>query len=204
VKIHGNRFQFQLISVKLSCNTKFLCISTASVEGNYIYICSSKSPLSDWIDTRTHNFNPLATGFVVILAFGILHPPVCNFSCFLFSSLQIFKYTTCFGPTGHLQVHNLVSRCRPFKVTVTAAGSFLGWHYVAVHVLCIYGFTWSNFLSCFGVRQFGYVYFQLIQFTLLCGNICNKDKRKYQPKAARRRIKYTKTQICVVKEDVSI
>jgi hypothetical protein len=36
VKIHGNRFQFQLISAKLSFTTKFICIWMASVGGNYI------------------------------------------------------------------------------------------------------------------------------------------------------------------------
>jgi hypothetical protein len=37
-----------------------------------------------------------------------------------FSLLQIFKYTTCFGLTGHLHVYDLVRRS--FKVTITAAG----------------------------------------------------------------------------------
>jgi hypothetical protein len=51
----------------------------------------------------------LAEVLNVFLAFDIFYLSTSNFSwCFLFSLLQIFKYTTHFGPTGHLQVYKLV------------------------------------------------------------------------------------------------
>jgi hypothetical protein len=69
----------------------------------------------------------------VDLACGILYPFTCSFGFrFPFSSLQLFKYTTWFGPTDDLQVCNLVYRS--FEVTGTDAGSFLGWHCAAIHV----------------------------------------------------------------------
>jgi hypothetical protein len=43
------------------------------------------------------------------------------------SLLQTFKYAESFGRPGHLVECNLVSQCRPCKVTATAAGSFLCW-----------------------------------------------------------------------------
>jgi hypothetical protein len=76
-----------------------------------------------------------------------IYPSTCSCGwCFLFSLSHIFKYTTCFGPTGRLQVYNLVSHCRSFKVTATAAGSFVIWYCAAVHVFGIYCFRWANFL----------------------------------------------------------
>jgi hypothetical protein len=55
------------------------------------------------------------------LAFGTLYPSVCNCGwCFLLSLVQIFEYATCFGPTEHLHMYNLVCRslsncyCRGF------------------------------------------------------------------------------------------
>jgi hypothetical protein len=38
-----------------------------------------------------------------------IDPSMYSFGwCFIFYSLEIFKSTSCFGPTGHLQVYNLV------------------------------------------------------------------------------------------------
>jgi hypothetical protein len=99
---------------------------------------------------------------------GFWYTSNVNFGwCLLFSLLQIFKYTICFGSTGHTQDYNLV--CRSFKATVTAAGSFLDWHCAAVHVFLIDYFRWSNFLSCFGARQSWNVLVFLFSSTLLCG-----------------------------------
>jgi hypothetical protein len=97
--------------------------------------------------------------------FGILYPSTCNFGwCFLFSSLYIFKYTVCFGLTGHLHAYNCV--CRPFKVTVTAARSVLGWQCIDVPVFRTWGLSWSNALSlqCEAVLDV----FVSSEFNLLC------------------------------------
>jgi hypothetical protein len=56
--------------------------------------------------------------------------------------------------------------CRFFKVNVTAAGSFLGWHCAAVQVFCIYYFQLTNVLSCFGVGS--RVLFVFSGLNLLC------------------------------------
>jgi hypothetical protein len=88
----------------------------------------------------TYTFNSL---YQLLLVFGILHPSTCSYGCcFLFSLLQMFTYTTCFGPTGHHHVKSMVSHCRSFKVT--AADSFLDLHCAAVQMLRIYGFRLSN------------------------------------------------------------
>jgi hypothetical protein len=64
----------------------------------------------------------LRTGSYTCLAFAILYPRTRNFGwCVLFSLLQIFECTKCFGSSGHLQVHNL--GCRS-----SIAGSSLGWN----------------------------------------------------------------------------
>jgi hypothetical protein len=60
----------------------------------------------------------------VHLTFGIFHASTCILGwCFLFSLLQILKYTTCLCSIGHLHVYSLV--CGSFKVTYTSAGSSL-------------------------------------------------------------------------------
>jgi hypothetical protein len=84
----------------------------------------------------------------VDLVSGIRYQSTCNHGWyFLFSLLQMFKYTTCFSPTGHLGVYSLVSHCRTFKAITTVACSFSGWHCVAVQLFSIYYFKWSNFPS---------------------------------------------------------
>jgi hypothetical protein len=58
------------------------------------------------------------------LAFGMLYPSTCTFGwCFLLFLLQIFEYTICFNPTGHLLAYNQV--CRSFNVTATTGFFFL-------------------------------------------------------------------------------
>jgi hypothetical protein len=75
---------------------------------------------------------------LMVNAYNILQHPVSlfrycfwyilsmwNFGCCLpFSLLQIFKDSTCVGPTGHLQVYHLV--CRSFKVS-TGRDSWAMW-----------------------------------------------------------------------------
>jgi hypothetical protein len=61
--------------------------------------------------------------------------------------------------------------------SATEAGSLLGWHCAAVHVICVYGFRWSNFLSfrCEAVlRVFGFSGFNLPCFCL------NRDDLVYE------------------------
>jgi hypothetical protein len=67
--------------------------------------------------------------------------------------LQIFKYTTCFGQTGHLHVYNLFSHFGSFKATATAASSFLVWHCTAVHIFSMYCSICSNFHRYVDVKQ---------------------------------------------------
>jgi hypothetical protein len=105
-----------------------------------------------------------------------------------FSLPQIFKYTTYLGPTGHLQVYNSVYRL--FRAT-TAASDPLDWrvpylpvtscmrakcgwwlNFILTLSIWCYVFKWSNFLSCFGVRQ------SLMCSCFLCG------ERKFELKSA--------------------
>jgi hypothetical protein len=54
---------------------------------------------------------------------GTFYLPTGNSGwCFLFSLLQTYTYTTRFGPTGHLQVYNLV--CTSFQKAATVAEFF--------------------------------------------------------------------------------
>jgi hypothetical protein len=83
------------------------------------------------------------------LAFSIHYQSTCNFGWrFFFSLIQIFKCTTCVGPTGH---HHAYFYCSKFFFMLA-----LCHHESAQHLR----FRWSDFLSCFGVRY--------IKFSLLC------------------------------------
>jgi hypothetical protein len=88
----------------------------------------------------------------VLSALGAHHPSTCNSCwCFLLFLLSTCKYPTCFGPTGHLQMYNLI--CRSFKVNATVAGNFLGWYWAPVHVFHVFCFRWSNFLTRLWARR---------------------------------------------------
>lgn len=88
-----------------------------------------------------------------------------------------------FGPTGHLQVCNMVSRS--FQVTATAAGSF------AEDVFRIYGLGGRIFSLDWCGRTFWF------QFTLHCGWLSSLTRSRIHPP------NQSKTYLCIILKSMS-
>jgi hypothetical protein len=111
---------------------------------------------------------------------------------------------TCFGPTCHLQVYNLVLRRRSFKVIATAASSFSGWHCAPCLRFWVTE-SFSIFFRCEGVLAcscfLGSIYSALWSAIVFVVWVFLEE---IPTKANHSLIKYTKSEIYTLQQDAAL